>query len=285
LLSLIAAVGGLLMAVDRLMGKSHPPDSFLGFQAWMGIILVISFTPVAETYGIFRIYPITMVVLAICLPYGFKRAHGIFARTSLGIKPNHLYQLCSVLLAVFLVFNSGLSGAVVYHDRTPNIELDRHYLAENGNDAELYSLYTRLQVEEDLEATDWLLRHRSEENNIYSDMLPGRLLSQYHTKHYVMDGDSNLHPPSSLTISDISDIRPGSYLFIGEYNHKSNVITSPGETYIKQYSTVNKISIDRVENNFQNSVYTSGTSNVRTNTIGNVPSSAQGRNSLNNSTD
>jgi uncharacterized membrane protein len=160
--------------------------------------------------GVPRIIMISMVFLAPFVVLGFKAFLQFIPR----IEGEMVMKAISILLAIIILFNSGFVATVINDDRSPQPNLNREYILENGSEKQQFYLYARYVPTEDIKGTKWIIRYRDKENTIFG---PG---------HHMMF-------PSHLYVTD-HDLRspPGDYQ---ELNR--DTFSNDGYVFLNQMST------------------------------------------------
>lgn len=239
---------------------------YLGFGAWLYLLLVISFTPVSTRYGIYRIFPIAMIYLSPALVVGAKTTTELLGGYLIKIDTNfHKYAVAAFLI-IFLIFNAGVFSATVTHDISTNPTLDKNYTLEEGDNRQLFFLFKRYRSDYDLAPSMWLVKYKAKQKTVYQTSYPHGIMPQFAMKDRVeKKGESvTVRKVSTKTVHSTDGWQKnGGYLFVSEFNERTGLMTvsTPG-LIIKFYERIKKVPIQKFGVETNNKVYTSGLSSV-----------------------
>lgn len=179
------------------------------------IFLIICFLAIALPYvssfiSTTRIYHITLYFLAPFFTIGGTVFFGKLARLApaswkINIDKSVL-MIISILLAIFLLFNSGFVYEIV-KDHPGSIALSQASVAASGNANDINNFYASLYQDTDVTSADWLSNNRNVSAEVYSDYARKTLI----LKSYGMIPDAH----EFINLTCIGD---NSYVYLGYPN-------------------------------------------------------------------
>jgi len=259
ILMICMSVGVFITTISRLLQKwGYEIQRLREFESDQNVlyqlfsigsvgILVVAFAPVS-IFGIGRVIMIATLCLA---PYGILTIRSSFELFS---KRPVAPPVIATILAIILIFNSGLVATAILEERSPQPNIDRERIVTDGTDWEKYHLFARYTTESDYRSAQWLRNFKSEEDPIYGagfQFTGGISLT--------IEEESARKPPGvyyALTSETVAQEQ--GYIYLTEYTVRTGKNVPMLRVKSSNFQTIRLESINGYGIEYTNQVYTNG---------------------------
>jgi uncharacterized membrane protein len=215
------------------------------------LLLLLLATLLPLPWNAQRTFQVTLIFLAPFSVLGFTKLFSAFTRIfRRSLSQKSTLGLFSLLLLIFLIFNSGLASATITKDLNPNILINKKHVEEEGDAEEKAYFYAMYLPSYDVYSSKWLLGHVDGRVKIYHGGMYHFGQVAYHyglneqeeIKSYLIeDGRYTYRKLSSLL--EGGELERDSYLHIGFCVYKEGLVIESSEKIFKIseiYPTLNK---------------------------------------------
>ena len=270
LLTLLAGIGFLLVALHLFDNsyETYPFDSildhFVPSEDWIETrvrseflylatgsigLLVLAFAPVSAI-GIGRVVLTAFLLLSPFAVLGFVFLFDAISGDDLSTRA------LSVVLLTILLINSGSVATIFSHGSSPQPQL-LGQTDEKGTFDQL-SIYHQFNRIYDVQAAEWIIHHRTDEDAIFGPIATQAIPSYYHYTEYDLQG---VKPPGNYRVlrRDVSQMADG-YVYFSAFttaSEKAMIARGPSSTAYKEYDFIN---IDNLTDRADHRIYANGKS-------------------------